>query len=252
MAKKNDKNIFLATAYPIFALALMIMGFVRDPLYFYGAIIISFIGWYWIRKAKRDYGKKKAEAIQKQILRRVEKHRKKLEPEPSEIRKDTPTIFSPRERPKPIGRKTRPTLSDYKSSNHPTEHTLIAKKPKGIEKEIDGHKVYFDKDGYEIFKKWWEIDDKLKILVNKKGYLVSQKGKNKYKTSFHRFLKEKEVEEMAEEIECSKRDIHVHHKNSNRLDNKESNLMVLHKEDHAKEHGFNSWKDFQRYRNSHK
>ena len=48
-----DNNLFWATAYPIIALVLMIMGFVRDPLYFYGAVVIGLIAYYWIAKAWR-------------------------------------------------------------------------------------------------------------------------------------------------------------------------------------------------------
>jgi hypothetical protein len=55
-----NNNLFWAIAYPIIALVFMIMGFVRDPTYFVGAIIIGIIAYYWIWKAwkGKDFSKK--------------------------------------------------------------------------------------------------------------------------------------------------------------------------------------------------
>ena len=298
-----NNNLFWATAYPILALVLMIMGFVKDHLYFYGAIIIGFVAWYWIVKAWRENNKKKNLSVGKGILKEIGKQPKPTEiPKEQELpqdfgfswgkrifgrertgkdlyekqrketfskifpvgvtadewnfyekqRKELPSLISfPKEHSKAtpkIRERKKLTLNDFKSSNHPTPQNLIIKVPDGITREIDGHKVYFDKDGYKIYENWWEVDDEYKVSVDKKGYLVAQKGKSNYKIQFARYLKKDEIEDMAGEMGCSKRDIHVHHKNSIKLDNREVNLEVLYKEEHAKRHGFNNWKEFQIYR----
>ena len=41
------------------------MGFRRDPLYFYGAIIIGFVAWYWIVKALKEQRKEKSYGLLK-------------------------------------------------------------------------------------------------------------------------------------------------------------------------------------------
>jgi len=45
-----------------------------------------------------------------------------------------------------------------------------------------------------------------------------------------------------------KRDIHVHHKNENKPDNRRNNLEVLHKDDHAKRHSFDTWEKYQKWK----
>jgi len=60
-----NNDLFWATAYPIIAIVLMIMGFRRDPLYFYGAIIIGFVAWYWIVKALKEQRKEKSYGLLK-------------------------------------------------------------------------------------------------------------------------------------------------------------------------------------------
>jgi hypothetical protein len=260
-------KLFWAIIYPIIALVLMILGFVRDPLYFYGAIIIGFVAFYWIRKAWKTLKvKKKIDEIGKKFTKKPfhwkprtpvieEETRVKTFTTPSELEKPTPkrtkTPAPLVKKPITLIKKKQSSLKDYKNSDHPSKNNLILKMPKGIIEEIDGHRVNFDKTSHEIYKKWWLIDEALRISVNKDGYLVSQKGKGKHQVSFHRFIKEDEIDDLAEKMGCPKRDIHVHHKKPHiKLDNRESNLKVLHKDDHAREHGFDSWEEFQKYRNS--
>ena len=64
----------------------------------------------------------------------------------------------------------------------------------------------------------------------------------------HRFLRMKEVKELAKLKKCPLWDIHVHHKNEKKDDNRLRNLQALHKDDHAKEHGYNTWAEFQQSR----
>jgi len=174
---------------------------------------------------------------------------------PAHIEVKKPKVKKPRT-VKPVSEKPiipvkkEKTLFDYKKSDSVgPKQMLILKDPDKISKEIDGKRFYFDRDGLTIFENWWETDDELEIFVDRNCYLMS-KNKNGYIQGFHRFLKNKEVEELAQELDCNINDIHVHHKNEDPSDNREKNLEVLHRDEHAKRHGFNTWKEFQRYRNS--
>jgi len=99
--------------------------------------------------------------------------------------------------------------------------------------------------GYLIFEKLWDSGT---LTTNKDGYLcVKDNDRNKL-IEIHRYLKLKEIEQLAKKLNCEDSDIHVHHINKDKFDNREENLEVLHKDHHAQRHGFLSWSEYQRYR----
>lgn len=131
---------------------------------------------------------------------------------------------------------------------------------------FDGKSFFFCQRGFEKFKK--ELDKKNFVISILDGYLyrdyidteknikkftesieenkdISNQKINIYGRSIHRLIKIEEVEELSRKIGCSIEDIHVHHIDEEPTNNRLSNLEVLHKDEHAKKHGFDTWEKLQ-------
>jgi len=102
----------------------------------------------------------------------------------------------------------------------------------------------FDQKGYRIFEELWNKG----VLTPKDNYLYVKGSDWKDLIPVHRYLKIKEVEELSKKLDCLIQDIHVHHRNKDPGNNRLSNLEVLHKDEHAKRHGFNDWELLQKWR----
>lgn len=211
-----------------------------NSLIFWGTIIL--VAYFILRKIISSLRKPKSEETPSRVKKTPQiTPVVKIPESPRIIRKQI--IISPTEEKRP-----QRALGDYRFSTKSSIGKDLIKVDKDREiLNIKGRDYVFDKDTKVIYEKWWENDDDLVIITNKEGYLIS-KNKRGYNKGFHNFLMDKEIEELAEERGCSKADIHVHHINGNPSDNRMKNLKVLYKDDHAREHGFDSWKDFQRFR----
>lgn len=106
-----------------------------------------------------------------------------------------------------------------------------------------GTTYIFDQEGYKIFEKLW---DKGVLKSNKSNYLCVKDDWNDL-VPIHRYLKMKEVEELAKELNCLTKNVHVHHIKG--LENNQlNNLEVLEMDKHAQRHGYTTWKLFQIWR----
>jgi len=105
----------------------------------------------------------------------------------------------------------------------------------------------FDKKGYALFEKLWS---KGCLKPDKIGYLCVKDEWGDL-IPVHNHLKREEVERLSKELNCSTQDIHVHHIDKVKGNNSLNNLEVLHKDKHAKRHGFDTWEEYQEWRNSH-
>lgn len=99
----------------------------------------------------------------------------------------------------------------------------------------------FDKEGYEKFNKYFDTNN-YEIDVNVDGYLIRINKKNERNIeSFHRWLMiySGKLQEFVENKNLDSFDIHVHHKEENKKDNRFESLECkegsLHYEEHAEE-----------------
>jgi hypothetical protein len=98
----------------------------------------------------------------------------------------------------------------------------------------------FDKESYWIFDKWlW--DEENVLSVDREGYLYVRDKKTGWERFVHRYFKEKEIEDLAEELGCETKDVHVHHIDECKSNNCSDNLEVLYKDKHAQRHGHLTW-----------
>ncbi|MDO8528266.1 MAG: hypothetical protein Q7S06_00010 [Nanoarchaeota archaeon] len=97
--------------------------------------------------------------------------------------------------------------------------------------------------GYSIFKPiLLRIGSIGSLNINDGGYLCS------WDYPIHTELKLIERKKLSEDLGCDLGDIHVHHIDLNQKNNRKKNLEVLHKDNHAKRHGFPSWDALQLWR----
>lgn len=126
---------------------------------------------------------------------------------------------------------------------------IVLKDEEGIHYKFKGETFLFCEKSYKRFLDNFKGQNYL-ITINKEGYL-SRKfihitiELDAFKQQFHRWLKEKEIEEFANKfnLQNEKQNIHVHHIDENQNNNKLNNLEVLHKDKHAQKHGFNTWEE---------
>jgi len=123
-----------------------------------------------------------------------------------------------------------------------------------VEYTFKGITFIFCKEGYRLFNE--EFNDKYHHIIINKGYLSREHNGHDYPycldiKEFHRWFMRDEVKKLANELECSEKDIHVHHKNEKKWDNTLNNLEILHKDNHAKKHGFDIWLNFEEWKNEH-
>ena len=138
-------------------------------------------------------------------------------------------------------------ILDFPGVKHIQKQEGVVKEIDVFYEAIDGVEFVFDKGGYKIYNSWWKEDDDVKVYV-KDNYLMGKEG-NKIQ-SFHRFLLDKEVESYSEDYNYNISDVHVHHRNFDRHDNRESNLEILYKDEHANRHGYDTWEEYQQHRDS--
>ena len=112
-------------------------------------------------------------------------------------------------------------------------------------------KLYiFDRKGYKIFQDLWS---KGVLTPNKGGYLCVKDKEWNELIRIHNHLKREEIEKLSKKLNCPTKDIHVHHKSgvydkNGKYDNRLNNLEVLHKDEHAKRHGKETWEKYQNWR----
>ena len=94
--------------------------------------------------------------------------------------------------------------------------------------------------GVEHFKETFAKGNK-KLFINSDGHLEFWKHSHNHRGDIHRILKHDEIMRLGKEIGCDTSDIHVHHKNHTKLDNRMENLEVIHKDEHAQRHGHPTW-----------
>ena len=111
-------------------------------------------------------------------------------------------------------------------------------------------KLYiFDQKGYRIFEELW---DKGLLKPDKNNYLCVKDNDWGDLMSVHRYLKIKEIEELAKKLGVEEKEIHIHHKDKEKENNRLTNLEVLYKDAHARKHGFDTWKEYQEWRKRNK
>lgn len=76
-------------------------------------------------------------------------------------------------------------------------------------------------------------------IIARDGYLYFEGMR------IHSWIKYKERIVLKEKLNCDIDDIHVHHINKAKWDNRLNNLEVLQKDEHAKRHGFDTWRELQ-------
>jgi hypothetical protein len=118
-----------------------------------------------------------------------------------------------------------------------------------IIKNILGINFYFCEESYKKFVNEFASAGLDTEYDDYECYLIRRKGD--YVESFHRWLMNNKLEEMAIERKCSTNDLEVHHKNGNHKDNRLCNLVVVskveHREHHKKEKAYrNRWKGTRR------
>jgi len=130
------------------------------------------------------------------------------------------------------------------------------------EEDLDSGTFYSEDGEYLVLRIWGEnyifdIEDENFIndiwnngtlTPNKDLYLCVKKDGGIIE--IHREMKIKEVEELAKKLNCKERDIHVHHISGEKskygkFENMRDNLVVLYKDDHAKRHGYGTWRAYQ-------
>lgn len=103
----------------------------------------------------------------------------------------------------------------------------------------------FDQEGYAILDKIWRGPNP---IIPKNNYLYVKDKEWGELIPVHRYLKLDEVEELSKKMGFDIKDIHVHHIDKDKQNNFLNNLEVLHKDDHAKRHGFDTWEEYQEWR----
>ena len=101
---------------------------------------------------------------------------------------------------------------------------------------VSGMEFLFDSEEEEV-KKLSELSNVGGLEIDKDGYLCED--------GFHIHTNLRLIwiqrKELSEKLDCDIKDIHAHHIYENKQDNRKKNLEVLHKDEHAKKHGFPTW-----------